>query len=121
MERVDRPAVDTGPDNVSSRLFTLDQRIVIALAHRLDVREIEEQLRVALMLDLVVGNGSARVMPVTQDDDAPTPLAGVVVSKESLPAYAMRTTPALILVEVPVLSGFRTAARHVSIRQTASD
>lgn len=80
MERVDRSAVDAGPDDVSSRLFLLDELVVVALAHRFDIREIEEQLRVAAVLDLVVGDGGARVMSVPHDDDALATLAGVAVA-----------------------------------------
>jgi hypothetical protein len=77
MVRVYRSSADIRADDIAPRLFALDQRVVVCLAHRLDVIEVEEQSRIALVRDLMMGDSRSRVMPVALCDDAAATLAGV--------------------------------------------
>ena len=120
MVRIERPAVDVRPDDVAARLFALDKRVVVGFANRLDVIEIEEQLRIAAMLDLVVRDSGLRMMPVTLGNNALAALTGVEVAEEGLPADAMFAGPTRIFIEVPELDGFWTATGHTDYSKTTT-
>ena len=93
---------------------------MVTLTNGQDVIQIEEQLRVAVMLLLVVRDGGLRMMPIAFDDDALTFLTGVEIAEEGLPADAMLAAPARVFVEMSIGGGFGAAtvdgsfARHVS-------
>lgn len=106
MIRVYWPACIIASDRVASGFLALDPSVVILLAHRLDVIEIEEQCRVALMRLLMVGHRCPRVMTVAFKNDAAAALAGVDVADEGLSPDAVRPAPTRICIELPVLLGF---------------
>lgn len=105
MIRVYWPACLIASDRVASGFLALDPSVVILLAHRLDVIEIEEQCRVALMRLLMVGHRCPRVMTVAFKNDAAAALAGIEVADERLLSDAMGTAPALVSVEPAILLG----------------
>jgi len=107
MRWVQRPTCLIAADDVASGFLALDQRVVTALAVGLDIIEVEEQCRVALVCDLVMGDRRSGMMPIALCDDAAAALAGVEVTEEGLLADTVRATPAGIAVKGAVLLGFR--------------
>ena len=71
---------------------------MVALADRLDVLQVEGQLRIAAVLHLMVRYGGARVIAIACDDDAPATLTGVEVAEEGLLPDTMRAAPPRVLV-----------------------
>ncbi|MFI0844417.1 hypothetical protein [Mesorhizobium sp. IMUNJ 23232] len=80
---------------------------MVELADCLDVVQVEEQFRVAPMLDFVVRDSGLRMMPIALDDDALAALTGEQVSDEGLPTDAVLAAPTGIFVECAVGRGFR--------------
>lgn len=109
MARIYRPPVYIRANRVASRLFTLDQRVVVCLANGLHVLDVEEQFGVAFVRLLVVGNCCTWMVSVALYDDAAAALASIKVAEERLFPDPVWAAPARIAVELAVLLGFRAA------------
>ena len=85
MVRIDRPAIGCAPCEVSALLLPLDETIVHRLGDGLDVREVEEQLAIALMRHLVVRDRGVGLLSLAYAKLS-GPLADVLVAPECLEA-----------------------------------
>ncbi len=106
MVRIYRPPIQIHPYSVTSRLFTLDKRVVICLADCLDVLDVEEHFVGAFVRLLVVRDGRPWVMPVALYAKTAAALTRVEVPDERFLPDPVRTAPSRIVVEFATLQGF---------------
>lgn len=109
MAGVHRPSIDVRADDVASRLFLLDQRVMVRLADALGVFQTEEQFGVSLMRCLVVDHCSTWMVTIVEDKQATAATAGVEVTKQGLLPDTVWASPSLVLVELSVLLCFWSA------------
>jgi len=84
---IDRPTVLIVPRHIAPVRVPLDRAVVTFVADGHDVRRIEEEIEVAFMVSLVVGDRSVRLLPLPyQQLAAAVPLACVVIAKEDRPS-----------------------------------
>lgn len=80
---IDRTTVLIVPRHIAPVRVPLDRAVVTFVADGHDVRRIEEEIEVALVVPLVMGDGSVRCLALPyQQLAAAVPLAGVVVAEE---------------------------------------
>lgn len=98
---IDRPTILIVPRHIAPVRVPLDRAIVTFVAHGHDVLRIEEEVEVALVVSLVMGDRSVRFLPLPyQQLAAAVPLAGVVIAEENPLAERL---PSGMLVERLVL------------------
>lgn len=120
MVRIDRPAVDVGPDHVSSRFLLLDQRVMVLLADALGVGEIEEEGGIAAVPDLVVHHRGLRMVAIALDQDAAAALADIVVSLQGLASDAVGAAPARVHIEMAVGFSLCSSGMGLAVSRSAS-
>lgn len=87
MVGIDRTTVLIVPWHIAAVRVPLDWAVVTFVADGHEIVRIEEEIEVALMVSLVMGDRSVRLLPLPyQQLAAAVPLACVVIAKEDRPS-----------------------------------